>query len=262
MIISIVTPTLDACCFFRECIESVRRNESLHLSVEHIVVDGGSTDGTVELAESYGLKVIRGTDRGIFDAINKGSFAASGDLIGFLGADDLLLDGALPLLARYYREGGRRWVCGGVRWIDSLGVDLGCPSAPPTWLTPEIHSSLGWNCIWHMATYVSREFFAELGGFDISFRDAGDYDFFARALSRCPYTRVPAPLAVFRRTGENNSVVHGTRAYQEGVRVMEAFGPKSDAQRWAYRWLLKVWLNASGPVWCFKKHSVKGGLLV
>src|SRR5664280_1283777 len=104
MIVSVVTPTLNAARFLKGCLESVRRNAAPGLSVEHVVVDGGSTDGTVQLAESYGARIMSGKDTGIFDAINKGSFASSGELVGFLGADDLLLDGALDYLATKYRK--------------------------------------------------------------------------------------------------------------------------------------------------------------
>ena len=85
MIVTVVTPTLNGVRHLRECIESARRNKSRGIEVEHVIVDGGSTDGTVELARSYGLRVMQGKDKGIFDAINKGSFASSGELLGFFG---------------------------------------------------------------------------------------------------------------------------------------------------------------------------------
>jgi Glycosyl transferase family 2 len=66
MIVTVVTPTLNAVNYLRECIESARRNESPGVEVEHVIADGGSTDGTVELAESYGLRVLKGEGR-IFD---------------------------------------------------------------------------------------------------------------------------------------------------------------------------------------------------
>lgn len=83
------------------------KRESGRVSVEHVIVDTGSTDGTVELAGSYSLRVIKGKDCGIFDAINKGSFNSSGELLGFFGADDELLDGALDEVVRRYKQGTR-----------------------------------------------------------------------------------------------------------------------------------------------------------
>src|ERR1700712_3138233 len=109
MIVSIVTPTLNASEFIEDCIQSVKRNSSREVDIEHVIVDAGSTDGTVEIAQKNGLTVLQGKDKGIFDAINKGSYASSGDLLGFLGADDLLLDGAMDALHRNYEKGRDRW---------------------------------------------------------------------------------------------------------------------------------------------------------
>src|SRR6187549_3363851 len=116
MIVTIVTPTLNAVEYLKECIESARRNTTKDIEIEHVIVDGGSTDGTVELARSYGLRVLQGKDSGIFDAINKGSFDSSGELLGFLGADDVMLDGASSAVVQAYRKSGRRWVVGGIKW--------------------------------------------------------------------------------------------------------------------------------------------------
>ena len=173
MIVTIVTPTLNAVDYFRECIESVQASAASDIEIEHVIVDGGSTDGTVELAEACGLRIMTGKDRGIFDAINKGSFSSRGDLLGFLGADDVMLPGGIRAVVDAYRTSGCRWVVGGIHWIDERGRGLGGLSAPPAWMTPRMLTCLGWNPIMHMGTYFSREFFIELEGFDIEYRDFG-----------------------------------------------------------------------------------------
>ena len=90
MIVTIVTPTLNAVEYLKECIESARRNTTRGIEIEHVIVDGGSADGTVELARSYGLKVMQGKDSGIFDAI---TFIGNVPLVEeiLVGADLLLL---------------------------------------------------------------------------------------------------------------------------------------------------------------------------
>ena len=186
MIVTVVTPTLNGIDYLAECIESVKRNHGSGYEVDHVIVDGGSTDGTVELARTNGLRVLQGKDDGIFDAINKGSFQSKGDLFGFLGADDVMLDGALDEVTMAFRRTSRPWIVGGIRWIDERGLSLGELAAPPSWMSVRMHVCLGWNPIMHMSTYFSRPFFEELGGFDIRFRDSGDYDLFARALARAP----------------------------------------------------------------------------
>ncbi|MDV7390150.1 glycosyltransferase, partial [Arthrospira platensis SPKY1] len=89
MKISIITVTLNRCDTLRDALESVLGQT---IPVEYIIVDGGSTDGTLELLATYGgriARVISEPDQGIYDAMNKGIRAATGDIIGMLNADDV-----------------------------------------------------------------------------------------------------------------------------------------------------------------------------
>ncbi len=254
MIISIVTATLNASRYLGQCIDSVRTNSCPGVEAEHIIVDGGSTDATLEIAHAKGVRVITGKDAGIYDAINKGSFASSGVLLGCLGADDMLLGGALGAIAREYGRGQPRWICGGVRYIDGKGNYRGTVSPPPHWMGHRIFASYGGSCLNHQATYLAREFFEELGGFNLDFKVAGDYDLFARALSRCPYRRIPRALAAFRITGRNFSLLQKVRGRYERATITDAFAPKAAAQRLLYRTGLRIWVNATNPVWCVRKY--------
>src|ERR1700756_3819113 len=92
--ISIVTPSFNQASFLKEALESVARQN--YPAVEHIVVDGGSTDGSVELLKAYSgrngwahLRWISEPDEGQSDALNKGFKMASGEIIGWLNSDDL-----------------------------------------------------------------------------------------------------------------------------------------------------------------------------
>ena len=259
MIITVVTPTLNGAEFLQECIASVQRNRHPTYEIDHVIVDAGSTDATIDIAKANGLRVIQGKDAGIFDAINKGSFNSEGDLLGFLGSDDLMIEGALQAIATASREGGRGWVVGGIRWIDEGGASLGELAAPPFWMTARMHACLGWNPIMHMSTYFSRELFTRLGGFNIDYKDAGDYELFARALKQERYVRIAAPLTCFRRTGKNNSVVNSSRIGRETRQVLETFGPRSDWERLVWKHLLKGWFNLRNPGWTTRKmtHAIR-----
>jgi glycosyltransferase involved in cell wall biosynthesis len=254
LLISVVTPTLNAIRYLRDCIESIRIQENADVQVEHIVVDGGSSDGTVELARSAGCTVMTGKDEGIFDAINKGSFNSNGVLIGFLGADDILLPGALDTVAVHYQRDGRRWLAGGGRWLDGDGRSRGDIAAPPTWITVPMLASLGWNCVSHPATYVHRSLFEELGGFDKRFRYFGDYDFVLRALAREPFCRVNRKLFGTRRHGANASMQQTPVHWAETREIMQRYGPSSPWNRLMYRYRLKVWANAASPRWFLHKR--------
>jgi glycosyltransferase involved in cell wall biosynthesis len=254
VLISVVTPTLDAMRYLDDCIESIRMQQRPDLEIEHIVVDGGSRDGTVEFARSKGSTVMAGKDDGIFDAINKGSFGASGELLGFLGADDMLLPGAFAEVARQYQLDGRRWLAGGGRWLDGDGRARGDIPAPPSWITVPMLASLGWNCVSHTATYVHRDLFEELGGFDKRFRYFGDYDFMLRALVREPFRRINRTLSSVRRHGANASMQQTPVHRAETREIMQRYGPSSPWRQVAYRYRLKVWENAASPSWFLHKR--------
>jgi glycosyltransferase involved in cell wall biosynthesis len=254
MIVTVVTPTLNAMDYLAECIESTRRQKTDKFEVEHIVVDGGSSDGTVEFARSQGCVVITGQDDGIFDAINKGSFNSNGVLIGFLGADDTLLPGALDAVVRAYERRGARWLVGRVRWTDARGIARGDLSAPPSWVTAPMLASLGWNCIPHTSTYMHRELFEQLGGFNKELKYSGDYDFFVRARRYDSFLRIPRALSCFRRHGQNMSMRSDAAQLAENEAVAQSFGPSVPWQRLTCRYFVKLWLNAGNLPWSIRKR--------
>ncbi len=253
MIITVVTPTFNSEKWIGTCAASVRMQTAPGLDVEHLVVDGGSSDRTVELARAAGCTIVGdGKDEGIFDATNIGYRAATGALVGFLGADDVLLPGALDALARRYVETGRRWVTGSYQWTDGHLRPEGTIAAPPERLSAELHAMLGWSWPLHMATYVEPSLFDEIGGFDLSFPVAADYKFFTEAMTRTPFARVDQVVAVFRRHGENESMSNA--ALDELERVSLEYGPSEPWKRTYYRLMVKSWVNARNPVWAYRKY--------
>ncbi len=103
LLISIVTPCLNRAEFVLDAIESVSQQD--YPCVEHIVMDGGSTDGTLEiLGRCPHLRVLSQTDEGIYDALNKGIRLARGEVIGFLNTDDLYESGIFGLVAEDFKR--------------------------------------------------------------------------------------------------------------------------------------------------------------
>lgn len=102
-LISIITPCLNRAEFISEAIDSVQNQD--YSNVEHIVIDGGSTDGTLDILKQYEhLQVISEYDSGLYDAINKGIKLSSGEIIGFLNTDDYYEPNIFGLIVQSFSE--------------------------------------------------------------------------------------------------------------------------------------------------------------
>jgi glycosyltransferase involved in cell wall biosynthesis len=256
MIVTIVTPSLNGMQYLAKCIESTRRQESNRVEIEHIIVDGGSTDGTPEYAASQGCKVMY-REGGIYEALNIGSLSARGVLLGILGCDDFLLPGALDAVVACYERSGSRWIIGGCCWLDAQGRNIGNFRSPPAWLTASMLASLSWSCIPTTSTFMHRDLFADLRGFDTTFQYGGDYEFHVRALEREHFQRVTQLLSCCYRHGANISTRLDEIYRAETQLIAELYAPKTQRRRIAYRLLLKSWLNATNPRWFTMKMAAR-----
>lgn len=174
--LSIVTPTLNSVRYFEECLQSIHGSPPPEITIQHIVVDGGSEDGTLDLARRYPCLVIRDEDEGLYEAMNIGIRRADGDVIGILNSDDSLIPGALAAVAAWYGRRRAEWAAGGIRWIDADGAVRAKLPAPPGWMPLRMFASLGWNCLHHGATFIMRDFYSRIGEYDTSYPIAADYD--------------------------------------------------------------------------------------
>ena len=253
--ISIVTATLNAERFLPECVAAVRAQVADGATIEHVVVDGGSRDGTLDIARSAGCVVIEGRDTGVFDALNKGVRASSGEIFTVMGADDAIAPGALAIVVEWFARRTSDWAVGAHEWVNGTGRSMGLMRPPPRWIPREVFASLGWCCLSHQATYMTRELFERLGGFDTSYQIMAEYKMFAEALDIEPYDRIPERLVIGTLHGDNVSAA--TRSEQnltEQRRILDAYGPSSRLRRILYRQALRLWLNGSSPTWFLGKR--------
>jgi len=180
-IFSIITPVLNRASMIRCAIESVLAQG--YPAYEHWIVDGGSADGTLDIVKEYPhLKVIAGPDRNLYDAINKGIQAATGDLVVLLNSDDLLMPGALEsVAAAYARDPAADGFCGA-----ALVVDAKNPGAAIAAYTENAVKTPGLSYIVsgptvQNARILRRDAYARVGVFDDRFRIAADQEFLVRA---------------------------------------------------------------------------------
>lgn len=155
-----------------------------HPDIELVVIDGNSTDGTREILAQYAERLavlVSEPDSGIYDALNKGIARATGDVIGFLHADDLLADpGVLAAIATGFAETGADGVYGDLLYVRKQAPDAVIRNWRSSTFKPELLQQ-GWMPA-HPTLYLRRAVYEQYGCFDTSFRIAADYDFMLRIL--------------------------------------------------------------------------------
>lgn len=208
--ISIVTPSLNQGRYIRETIESVIAQN--YPNLEHIIVDGGSTDGTLEVLRRYAdlphLRVICEPDRGQADAINKGFRLATGEIFGFLNADDLLLPGALDRVAREIDPSrGRSVVMGRCRFIDEEGRYFGIEHPSHFEGHRRVLEIWRGHTIPQPATFWHRTVWERCGPLDETLPSAWlDYDLFCRFSRYYHFHRIDQVLAAYRLHGQSKTM--------------------------------------------------------
>lgn len=260
-LVSIVTPTLNASRYLSDCLNSVHNQRSDTVDVQHIVLDGGSSDRTLELARQFPVQFVdRPPQIGLVGAMCLGFEQANGDLVGFLGADDVLLPGALERVAERFRRDGREAIFGCTRWVDAELRSLGELAPPPTWLSAKAHASIGWCCISATSSFITPRLYRDLGGFDRRYAKNEDYEFFTRILSHeVPFSRINEAISLYRRHAENTSMQQDAD-YRNDYRLLLAeYAPKNRLTRRFWSIVLKSWIYTRNPTWAY--HQIRHKLI-
>jgi glycosyltransferase involved in cell wall biosynthesis len=219
-LVTIVTPSLDQASFLESAIASVRDQDYPRL--EHIVVDGGSTDGSLEIIKRHPeLRWVSEADRGQADAVNKGFAMARGEIFGWLNADDLYLPGAVTAAVEALSATGAGLVYGGWLQIDEGGAVLRDVPAR-VW----DHGTLraGQNTIAQPAAFFTREAFEAVGGLDARYHYAMDYDLWLKIAARFEVRALERTLAAFRYHGDSKTVSEADRFWPETRRISRRHG--------------------------------------
>ena len=246
---SIVTPSLNQSAWLPQHLDSVRiASSESGRTVEHLIIDGGSTDGTLEiLAGQEFSEWTSEPDRGQSDAINKGLARARGEIVSYLCADDLLEPTALRLVDRafvdhpeadvvygdgFFLEGESGWKrlkCAGAYYVDRLRRG---------------------NFLIQPAVFWRRGVTEKFGGFDIRWQYCMDHAAWLRWAGSTRWIYVPEPLAVCRLHGAAKTSRALADAWREAAVMQAEFGIRGKPQRDAlwmaligqhyYRWKRRV----------------------
>jgi len=226
--ISIITVCLNEAESIRATCDSICSQS--YSDFEWIVIDGGSTDGTLEILREYEDSMdclISEPDTGIYNAMNKGAVKASGQYLIFMNggdrfacADALLMASKAPRAQMLYGD-----------------VYLGDQSGDVETYPDVVESGyMLRKMIPHQTTFYERATFEAVGGYDESFKIAGDYDLYARLfeVERISHHHISHPIAIFDLEGISNSMHFRSLRKQENHRIRKKYFK-------SYRYSLKCW---------------------
>ncbi len=217
MRISVVTVVYNGEKYLRDAISSVLNQN--YPELEYVIIDGGSTDATVDIIKSYGDQIsywVSEPDKGIYDAMNKGVKKCTGEVIAILNADDMHLPHTLKSVAEKFQSTDADIVYGkmikvkeleGKNYEQEVAPDLG-----------NVEQTMP---IFHPSTFVKKQVYDDLGVFDTRFKVAADYEFIYRcykAGKRFEYLELP--VSKFRLVGISNA---SCTSYEEAYQILKQY---------------------------------------
>jgi len=261
-IITVVTPSFNQGRFIEETIKSVISQEGdFHL--EYLIMDGGSTDETVEIIRKYDRLIKEGKwplkcrgiefrwvsekDNGQADAVNKGFKIAKGEVLGWLNSDDTYLPGAFGKVLRYFRDNEDVMMVYGEGYhIDERG---GIIERYPT--EPFDRQRFARACfICQPTVFLRREVLKEAGMLDAGLQYCMDYDYWMRISERDKIGFLPEYLANSRLYPETKTMSKRVEAYGEAKEtVKKHYGFVPDTWRYGYAyWRVERWVGADSRI--------------
>lgn len=204
ILVSVLTPCYNSVKTIEKTLECIEKQT--YQNIEYIILDGGSTDGTLEVIEQHRSKLperftlISEKDNGIYDAMNKGIRLAKGKLIGIVNSDDWYENDTVEQVVKHY-QGNPYEVVYGMQRTFLNGREKA------TFIYH--HDFLPEQMITHPTCFVTKDTYEEFGVFDLSYRSAADYDLMLRFYEskKVVFTPVMRVLSNFQLGGMSSSQV-------------------------------------------------------
>ena len=206
--------------FLPETIESVLSQD--YPNIEYIVMDGGSTDGTLEILKRYEgrLRWFSETDKGQSDAVNKGFLRTTGEIFTFLNADDVYFPGAVRTAVEAFQSHPEV----GVVYGDAVYTREDGSVIKRYPVLPYDHDWLGHQCyICQPASFIRSEVFRSVGMLDPSLHLTLDYELWLRISTRWPMHKVDAVLATSRMYADNKTLSRRVDTFREVFKITKQY---------------------------------------
>lgn len=198
--ISIVTPVFNQIQYLEETIQSILSQG--YPNLEYIIIDGGSTDGTVDVIKKYESQLaywISEPDKGMYDALQKGFDHSTGEIMGWLNADDFYLKGSLKLVANVFMKYPYiNWVTGSTATSNAAGIIVESGTSRKFNKYQFLQGDYQW--ISQAATFWRRNLWEMAGGrLRTDLHSAGDFELWLRFIQQDTLYYMECPTGVFRR---------------------------------------------------------------
>ncbi len=210
-LVTVVTAVYNGQPYVSACLESVATQD--YPNIEHIILDGGSNDGTLEVLRQRNDSIAfwkSEQDEGVYDAWNKALVEARGEWICFLGVDDEFLPGAISAyIALAAKNPDAEYLSSKVRWVHPSGY-VRIVGHPWTW-----KKFSKWMCTAHAGSMHRRSMYDSLGMYDSSYRMVGDYELLLRAGSQLRTAFMPIVTVMMRAggvSGASSALAEAARA--------------------------------------------------
>jgi len=198
MKVSIITVTYNSGKYLEDCIESVIKQR--YDNIEHIIIDGKSNDNTLAIIKKYESRIskwISETDKGMYDAINKGMVIATGDVVGILNSDDMLdSDDVITSIVNAFKEQDTEAIYGDLEYVDANDTN----KILRIWKGRAFKRSrfrYGWMPA-HPTFYIKRSLVEKFGFYENHYYTAADYEFMARYLYKNHVTTYYLPMLIVK----------------------------------------------------------------
>ncbi len=195
--ISIITVCFNSANTIQHTLESIKNQT--HCNIEHIIIDGASTDKTLQIVQSFPhvSKIISEKDAGIYDAMNKGVQHATGDIIGILNSDDVYADNdILKIVAGLFETSDADTLYGDLQYVNPNNTNR----VLRHWKSGEFHPNkfkYGWMPP-HPTFFVRKEVYHKAGVFDTTLKTAADYEFMLRTLYKHQFSSIYVPKVLVK----------------------------------------------------------------
>ena len=221
MKVSIVTTCYNSEEYIEETIQSVLNQT--YTDIEYIIVDGNSTDSTLDIVHQYKdkiFKIISEPDNGMYDGINKGLKLATGDVCAYLNADDLYFTDTVEKVVHYFKKApATQWLYGGFTIINEKGNHLLKTNGFK--ITRNEFFNFNNSKICQPSTFWTRELLQEENYFDLKFKYASDFDLLSKSILKYKYSTIKDPLSQFRVHEESISQSLNDKLKMEAKQIYE-----------------------------------------